>query len=35
MTNVFVVVVFVAAEYAMYRYVKTVNADIMKKIDKH
>lgn len=35
MTNVFVVVVFVVAEYAMYRYVKIVNADIMKKIDKH
>lgn len=31
MTNVFVVVVFVIAEYAMYIYVKTVNADIMKK----
>lgn len=35
MTNVFVVVVFVVAEYAMYRYVKIVNADITKKINKH
>lgn len=35
MTNVFVVVVFVAAEYAMYRYVKIVNSDITKKINKY
>lgn len=35
MTNVFVAVLFVVVEYAMYRYVKIVNADITKKINKH